>query len=476
MERISEVEPISCFSPPSGEQLADYEYLLAGFGGLEAIAARAWEELQADIGSEIGPELAAILPAWIACPQTEALPVTTSRKALGAYGNRFAGMRCIWVAGDPEVDRFKRDLLRNQPQPPSDAAVQQLRRLGDLERIGNIVLLDGVPVPAGREQIAFFVTRRWRCLAIPSELPSASGEVKMADESLDLLLAYSTSAHRENLVRLQDIHVELFHAIWIKDLQRARKIASLDGKNKLKKCLLPADPRLRRLKDPVLRLLYGTAVLSEFERLFEICECLHRNRAVTSEAIKHLLKISSSMESVLADRSAVGSYVCGAIAQTRFSHPGMNVASFKRSDDVRYKQLHSALISTRGYWLQDRCIRRPFAGRPALYFIGIEQQFIPLAAIIMMITNMKALDGNFLHRAERGFGANRRTENEAVRLAAIIASNIDIRWARALLGDRCVDLSDADWVRMGMPATAHPSGRSDSCAHETIYRTASASG
>ena len=266
---VAQESELRSFVPLSTEQMVDYQHLLSVFGGLEPFAAEVRKELCSELDPSVDQAIQEALPIWASCPEVESLLTTASRPALGAYGDRFAGMRTVWNALDPEVARFKTELQKNQVPPPCELIIEQLRSVGQVKRIGDIVILDGVPVPAGPEQVASFVTLRWRWLVIPPGMLSAKSEVKIADASLKLLFGYSTKDHIENLVNLQGQHLKLFHAVWIRDLQAVEDITNMIERKELTTWLAAPDRRFRRMKDPVDRLLHCTAIMSELER----CRC-----------------------------------------------------------------------------------------------------------------------------------------------------------------------------------------------------------
>ena len=269
----------------------------------------------------------------------------------------------------------------------------------------------------------------------------------VTDEVQEKLLTYSTEIHRRNLIALQQNDVELFWAVWRRDfcamLQLSRR-KSLDY-------LVPADRRHRKLKANRPRLLYGTAIMSELERLFEIYEFLCRNRDVTQEAIFDLLKSSGSMADIHADRTPVGGFLSGAVAHTRYIHPTMNQPVASASNDGRLRRLNMAIQATRTFSSPPVRLRKPFSGVPALCFIGIEQQFLPLVAIRMLIQNLKRIEKNFAHRVAHDQKAERDSDVVMVQLAAVIAANVNPRLACAMLGYMNNMQDESDWLMANMP-------------------------
>lgn len=441
--------------------------LLHGFGGLEEPAAA----------------LMATLPEqWKPNFDIEALEYTTSSHTAGVYGDRLCGMRTCWQATDPEVLRFTAELLavdRDMP-PPDERVIERLEALGIItERVGKIVARDGVPFPVGEQQIRFFVTLRWRWLfnplaklqliglrdtahVQPGDRVELSGEqdhpvslrhligyeAKQAtDGAQEKLLTYSTMIHRQNLIALQANDVELFWAVWRRDFCAIRQLS----RKKSLDYLVPADRRHKKLRTNRSRLLYGTAIMSELERLFEIFEFLFRNRDVTQEAISDLLKPSGSMAGIHADQTPVGGFLCGAVAHTRYIHPTMNQSVPSASNDTRFRRLNMAIRTTGTFSSPPVRLRKPFSGVPALCFIGIEQQFLPLVAIRMLVQNLKRVEKNFAHRVAHDQKAERDNDVIMCQLAAVIAANVNPKFACAMLGYMNKMQDESDWLIANMP-------------------------
>ena len=417
---------------------------------------------------------------WQPVSDAENLATPPAGLAIGAYGNRFAGMRPAWHSTDPEVMRLTAELFAYEHLIPSpdQAIVAKARSLGLVETVGNVVAVDGVPFPAGRWQMAAFLAIRYRWFLDPSIACDEEDEgfindedatqddyiasalrhlftLDLSDHSLMQLLGYNATDHRENLIKLQHFHLPLFWAVWRNDFREIEQISATIGTASLSKWLVEPDYRFKGImRDPALRLLLGTAIFAEFARLFEILECLHSLRSITRQSIRSLLNQVSSLGKLMASGSPTAKYLLGSFAQIRSSHSTMNRFVPGMLIDGELGCVRSAVKNTRSYEDTSTRLACPFTETPALYFIGIEQQFIPLAAVIMMIGNMKDVEGQYLRRRTRGGNGWVRNEDEAVRLAAIIAANVHPRWARALLNAVDDDVSDQDWLRMGMTGTA----------------------
>lgn len=214
------------------------------------------------------------------------LLVSASDNALIAGGDRWVGMRTVWTADDPAVRAFTAELfgMLSVIPEPEQAMIDRFANHPGFEREGKIIAVDGVPVPAGVEQVRVFVNLRWRWLINPlaslhlvglrnaglvdardhAELMVEQGHqphlrhflgydaVHTTDEAQQKFLAYSMAAHRTNLIVLQQHDHELFMAVWLRDFS---KIKSLVSGKKLS-FLLKADKRTRRMQMASRRLIY----------------------------------------------------------------------------------------------------------------------------------------------------------------------------------------------------------------------------
>lgn len=458
------------------EQLDDWKKLLAGCGALEGPA----EAIAAEI-SKLGPiyikgkrldeRLASKLPNWAPVPEIEQkFSGHSSQPGIGAYGNRLAGMREPWTAGDPEVARFRAEVLRsrNLIPTPDNGLMERLRELGEIEQSGDLATCNGIPLPLGEAQIRHFVEIRWPYVREELLVYAKPREnVAVSNDCLESLLTYSPRIHCENLIQLQKHHPALFWAVWRRDFRAMRKILWTVDRQQLRKWLVTAENLKKRdhqgerpinekrirgpLSDPALRLKCGTALLSELERLCEILSCLHRSCVVTREEIKRFLKTSTPIKDVVESDKTVAVYLAGSVAQIRGSHPSMNRYEESKHSNPDFAAIEKIFKNTTAYESDNPRLSMPFQGKPALYFIGIEQELIPLVAILMLVDNMKRIEGYYRYRREKGASGRVVIENEAVRLAAVIAAHVHARWARALLNSLSNAETDENWLEGGMP-------------------------
>ncbi len=283
----------------------------------------------------------------------EDLLASVSNKAMVAGGDRRVGMRTVWEAEDPAVIAFTAELfgIVSVMPEPDQHVIDQLSRQSGFEREGKIVAINGVPVPAGKEQVTVFANLRWRCLHSPLASlhlvglrdvglvdPIDHAELKIepghqphrrhllgydaqhtTDETQQQLLAYSSAAHRKNLIALQTHDMELFMAVWLRDFRQIKSLV----RSKDLGYLVAADKRTRRMQSASTRLIYGTGIMSEFERLFEIAEYFRMDGGVTREAIDRVIRSVSSTDAVHVGSTPSHEFVAGSVAHARSLYPCM---------------------------------------------------------------------------------------------------------------------------------------------------------
>ena len=395
----------------------------------------------------------ALPEGWGNKTDISSLLASASSDALISGGDRWVGMRTAWTADDPAVRAFTAELfgMLSVIPEPDQAMIDRFANHPGFEREGNIIAVDGVPVPAGEEQVRVFVNLRWRWLINPlasihlvglrhaglvdardhAELMVEQGHqphlrhllgydaAHTTDETQQKFLAYSMAAHRANLIALHHHDLELFMAVWLRDFS---KIKSLVSSKKLS-FLLEADKRTRRMQTASRRLIFGTAIMSEFERLFEIANYFSMNGGVTREAIERILRSVSSMEEINAGTTSAHEFLSGSVAHARYIHPTMNGYVSNPPRDPALKKAYIAFEETSSYRKSVQRLKKPSGEVPALYFLGIEPQFLTAAAIMMMIRNLRKLEKNFNYRDTNGNDFSERGEGPIFRLAVIVMAN-----------------------------------------------------
>ena len=414
------------------------------------------------------------------------LLASASNTALIAGGDRWVGMRTAWTADDPAVRAFTAELfgmLSVIPEPDQDI-LDRFACHPRFEREGNIIAIDGVPVPAGREQVRVFVNLRWRWLINPlaslhlvglrnvglvgardhTELMVEEGHhphlrhllgydaIHTTDETQQKFLAYSLPVHRTNLFALQQHDLELFMAVWLRDFPKIKSLV----KGKRLDYLVKADVRTRRMQKASIRLICGTAIMSEFERLFEIAEVFQMDGGVTRQSIERAICKASSMEDIHVGTTPVHDFLSGSVAHVRSMHPTMNRYVGSISNDPSVNKANASFRETSTYWKSPQRLKKPSGEVPAMYFLGIEPQFLMAAAITMMIRNLRKLEKNFNYRTVEGNEFDERSEGPIFRLAVVIMANSCVPTAMGMTKQITskFDVSEFDgraWLEQAMP-------------------------
>lgn len=385
-----------------------------------------------------------------------------SRAAKAAM--RMPGVRDILVVGHPKVEELKKKLAADRahiPAPDLDI-VAGLEKLKGFAFDGTIVTIDGVPLPAGKPQTDYFMVQRYRPLYGPRALPhlvyrrdpDAIGEADHAtlgvakgakpdrihllaydaanvtDDMQEALLSYSTAIHRDNLVALQRDRPRLYVAIWRRDMATAKRLMRVRRD-------LPLPPsNSKSVRSRAKRLLDGTSLMNEFERLFEIIEALKVAGGVTRQSLEDALKSASSMGTMWAAGDTTSRFLAGSAAHIRNLHPTMNTKEVKpKTADPILEQTRTAFFNARGYWEKTRRIEWIADTMPAQWFLGIEPAMLAPVALIQMIWNMAQREKGFWLRGKRDDAADALDERRAlvIDLAVVITGEICSATARSML-------------------------------------------
>lgn len=393
---------------------------------------------------------------------------------------RMAGVRDILVAGHPVVtgllDKLSIDGMH--VPAPDDDIVAKLEKLKGFAIDGKIVTIDGVPVPAGKAQADWFVVQRYRQLYAPGALPhlayrrdpeniaeadhaalgipedaSASlihllayDAANVTDEMQEALLSYSAAIHRDNLVALQRDHTALYVAIWRRDMAAAKRLLRVERR---RGPLPPVHPR--SIRKFTKHLLNGTALMNEFERLFEIIDTVKVAGGVTRQSIDKALKSSASQSALHAASDATSGFLAGSVAHIRSLHPTMNTRPVKPTTaDPILEGARTAFVNARGYWEKTARIEWIDRKMPGQWFLGIEPAMLASVALIQMIWNMAQCESGFWLRGKRDNVPDTDDEGRALvaELAVVITGNICLPTARSMLP---LDTSDKALAARGTP-------------------------
>jgi hypothetical protein len=384
---------------------------------------------------------------------------------------RMAGVRDILVEGHPVVTGLldKLSIDRAHVPGPDVDIVAKLEKLKGFAIDGKIVTIDGVPVPAGKAQADWFVVQRYRPLYAPGALPHliyrrdpeniaevdratlgipkcdkaslihllAYDAANVTDEMQEALLSYSTAIHRDYLVALQRDHTALYVAIWRRDMAVAKRLLRIG-----RRCgpLPPVHPK--SVRKFAKHLLNGTALMNEFERLFEIIENMKVAGGATRQSIDKALKSSASLSALHAASDAASRFLAGSVAHVRSLHPMMNTKSAKpKTADPILEAARTAFVNARGYWEKTARIEWIDRKMPGQWYLGIEPAMLASVALIQMIWNMARCEDGFWLRGKRGNVPDTDDERRAlvVELAVVITGNICLPTARSMLPPDKVD-------------------------------------
>ncbi len=423
------------------------------------------------------PRLASAFPELVAGDPNAGLLSQAALKEAGQAATRMAGIRDIWVVGHPDVTRLQArlDADRARIPAPDPIIVAKLQALENFAIDGAIVSIDGVPLPVGEPQIAYYMGQRYFPLFSPQALPHLiyrrnphaitpadhkALQVRkgakpalihlvdydarhVTDDVQRSLLTYDTAMHRDNLVAVQKTNLPLFIALWRRDMETAKTMAL-----RTPQAMLPPSNPTSRIRSHAKRLLIGTSLMNEYERLFEVIGAIGASGGVTRQSVDALLA-TTALTPVQPVSAATRTFVAGAIAHTRALHPSMNDDAGPATGDPVEDGIRDAFANTRAYTSWVKRIRWISKQMPALHFLGVEAEMIAAVALIHMIENMERPEGRYANPGCKG-GTLRDMERRArvVELATIITANICPASARGILRDRADEggSTDAGWL------------------------------
>jgi hypothetical protein len=387
---------------------------------------------------------------------------------------RFPGLRDILVVGHPVVAGLAAALAADPaviPVPDEDV-VAHLSALDGFARDDKVITIFGVPVPAGRRQTDYYVVLRWRPLYSPFALPhliysrdpvdvraadcAALGIAHredaerihlvdhdarhVTDETQASLLMFSTAIHRDNLVELQTSNPALFVALWRRDMDEAWRLG-----RKMRNGDLPVSNPRCRVRSRLRGLIYGTVLMSEWERLFEIIDALRAENGVTRDSVRAALLGCSSLTGVALIETEA--FVATAVAHVRALHPTMDPDTADRPDRVAAAFGGSAIFRTRY-----RALRAVAGGIPVRYFLGVEPGMLALVALVHMVEDVKRLEGDHRQPGRTGLGTFDRQDTASVELAVLVTSNLCLPTARTILQREAkLGGSDEGWAQVVVP-------------------------
>lgn len=442
----------------TGVQLdrANTNAIVHAMRGVYVSASRVHAQL-AEAGPVNDPDIGAVSPAVMKRAAKDAL--------------RLAGLRDILVVGHPGVSHMLDQLASDRHRVPG-ADSQIVDALAPLEGFafdGKVVTIHGVPLPAGERQTSYFMAMRYWPLYAPGTLAHlvycrdasvitpadhnalgvAEGETPdiihllghdaahVTDDMQELLLFYSTAMHRENLIALQRDHPALYVALWRRDMETAKKLA-----RRVRNARLPASNPRSIVRSHAMRLLYGTSLMNEHERLFDIIEAVRAELGVTRQSLAGALRSSTSMTAVRAIDDVTHEFLAGSVVHVRSLHPSMNSGpAERRTRDPILERVRAAHENARAYQERAKRIRWIEDKMPALYFCGVEPAFLAPVALIQMTANMTRREDDFVMRGRKGQPADFKEARRSLtmRLGVIITAAICPATARSMLPREKVD-------------------------------------
>ncbi len=409
---------------------------------------------------------------------------------------RLPGIRSKLTKSDPVVIRLMKKLEKKSKEipAPDERAAEDLSKFPGYTRCGRLILINGVPIPTGKEQIKFFTILRWRPLFSPlAEMnllyhrdpasispadqyhfniekiidPDRHEEFQLktyhlieydarhcTDEALQSSLMYCAKTHYQNLKALQANNPALFMAVWLRDFDQIKVLA----RHKQLECLVKADPRALKLRNNRTRLMVGSAIMDEFERVFEVFGEIKHDHNVTWQAVETTLARSSSLQDLNPDASRTDLFIKGFSASTRVLHSTMNnpngpstsqSSSIYLSRNAVENSCCNKKKKTRIRWLDGPNGRE----MPALTYMGMEPQFLVTAAIINMVKCLNAFDGDFELRGKRDESREKKLSSGQLvsELAIVIASVISAATARTINAPIAGKITDIAWLELVLP-------------------------
>lgn len=433
-------------APLRGERLipAMADALVAAFPGIAMLGQQLPKKLLATAGLADDPDAAAVTADTMDAALRDTM--------------RWRGVRDAVTAEHPVATRLRAALAAtpNAIPEPDPAIIALLKEEPEFAIDGRVVTIDGVPVPAGAAQTAYFVVLRYRPLFSPFADPRriyrgdlAYDAVNVTDEMQEAILLVSTAIYRDHLVLLQRNAPALYLAIWL------RQTDVLDGlvADTPPSLLPPPYPR-SRYTDRRRCLLIATDIMMEWERVFELQHALRVIDGVTRDSVKAALLSTSTMSGIHAVGTATGRHVAGAVAHARVIHPSMNNAAAKEEADAVFGAVAAGFDNSRVYGRQYRRVRWVAGGMPTRFFLGVEPAMLVPVALIQMQEALVGHEGKFW-RGKRGAGLNDggTLATRIMSLAVIVVGNICAPTARVMMHDEDDNgmLRDRAWMQAAVP-------------------------
>ncbi|MFD1106203.1 hypothetical protein [Sphingobium olei] len=350
------------------------------------------------------------------------------------------------------------DALRAAPgavPAPDPAIVAKLWLMKGFGRDGDIITVNGVPVPASEEQLRYFVVLRYRPLFSPLADPTGIyrgdadyDRTHTTDTLQARIILVSTRSYLDSLIALQTGGFELFVAIWLRQMDRADMLIRQMAQQDLPPCYARS-----RIRNRAICLRLSCAVMNEYERGFDLLFALRAELGVTHKSVRQALRSSSSMTRLQTAPNATGRYAASAAGHIRVIHPTMNEAPPKAGTDLIHAQVDSAFMHAALFTGRNPRVRHDNGrnGRPIRFYRGVEPAMILPVMLIQMVESMAAHEGPFWMRgvpknAGNGYRLPDRRSFDVMSLATIMAIPICLSSARAIAGGTGPQ-NDDQWTR-----------------------------
>ncbi len=357
--------------------------------------------------------------------------------ALISMDGRLPGMRDQLTSWHPLtlalIARLK--FHEDQLAEPDDLMAEQFSVYGKIERTGKIYFLDGVPFPAGRNQMSLFICLRWRPLFHPY---AGIGRVYQNDPAYDRLFAtdslqeailgISTKKYRDQMADIYEDAPELFIALWLRCIQEAENIVHKNADFEKGTSKIFAAPMKGGLGE---QLLIASSIMGEWERLFEIADVLKVAHRVTVEAVRKALDAATSWSSILQRTDEIGRFLQGCALHIRANHRSMNVKQFDGAGSCTLTLVREALENSLAFQKRYKRVESINGERPLRFFNGVElAKFIP-AMLEQMHENLMLhqKDGGSVSLVHRKFVERSRKQ---MLLGIVVTSSICLRTARQM--------------------------------------------
>ena len=409
---------------------ADLDAEVAGFGGINVFA----DQVKGKVPGTL----------LIGDPEADMVTAATLARCIGDT-TRWAGLRDAVTAVHPVAINLRIKLIaRPDAVPvPNPIVVALLREQPGFAIDGRVVTVNGVPIPAGDEQTAYFVVLRYRPLYGPSADPAriytgdlAYDAAHVTDDLQASLLLVSTATHRDNLITLQREFTALYIAIWLRQVEAIdRLIAAIPDKEVSK---LPLPYARSRHTNRRKCLLIATDLPMEWERVFDLQTAVRVNHGVTRASVKAALAGTSSMTEIYAIATQTSRHVAGAVAHARVLHSTMNREAADADNEHVFAKVADAFRPSNSAAHRDGRSRITWVagGAPVRFFIGLEPRMLTPVAILHMYDTVARHEGEFWN-GKRGTGINAGGPfaTRLMSLGIILTSHIDMPTARAMAGD-----------------------------------------